>query len=143
MQAMSASQLSPTVEAVSRPQPRPCYPGETLSPKGTKSWHPALLSYIFHSTSQAVTMPKFHSLPLRHEPKSIHTYDISAASINSGLGDFTKATRSEDELRTWLSTVPTVQDQHMGLPAILRIMQVPDDLLRRLKVRTNVNLWAF
>ena len=69
-------------------------------------------------------MPKFHSLPLRHEPKSIHTYDISAASINSGLGDFTKATRSEDELETWLSTVPTVQGQHVGLPTILRIMQV-------------------
>jgi hypothetical protein len=70
-------------------------------------------------------MPKFNSLPLRHEPKSVHTYEISAASINGGLGTFNKATKSEAELEAWLTTVPTVQgQQHADPPFILRLMQV-------------------
>jgi hypothetical protein len=70
-------------------------------------------------------MPTFNSLPLRHELKSVHTYDISATSINGGLVTFNRSTKSETELETWLSTASPVQGtQHAGPPSILRLMQV-------------------
>jgi hypothetical protein len=86
---------------------------------------PILSSRILRLTLQVITMPTFNSLPLKDEPKSVHTYDISATSINGCLGTFTKATRSEPELETWLTTAPSVQgQQHADPPTILRLMQV-------------------
>jgi hypothetical protein len=86
-------------------------------------------------------MPTFNSLPLRHEPKSIHTYDISATSINGGLGTFNRSTKSETELETWLSAASPVQGtQHAGPPSIFRLMQVvPLSPGFKVEVRTNAN----
>ena len=67
-------------------------------------------------------MPTFKSLKLTYERNDVQTYEISADSITSGTTTFSTATRSNEELQTWLKNASKVPSKSVRTRPLLRMM---------------------